>query len=384
MTKYVSGELFEIEEPKYNKDISNRQLLIGNYVPPIDRLKVMSADEFEELIEEWVYGYLMQKYEKVKKIDKVIRLAGAGDKGRDVVAYEKYSKDGQELWDNYQCKHYNNPLTPSEMWVEFGKVCYYTYIGDYTVPQKYYFVSPHGVGTKLFDLLMDPEKLRYGLIENWDKHCLNKISINKIELKGPFKLYVEQFDFSIFDSINPGELIHQYQQTIYFPFRFGGGLIEKPDRLSKPIEIKDTEQLYVKKLYDAYSQHKNEEIKELPELKRYKLLFQHFQRQRTYFYQAESLRVFERDSMPDGLNAFEGLKDEVYHGIIDTVYDEYKDGYERVKATADKANSLILGSDNLLIDFVNVKDKMGICHHLANEVRKSPDEAEVIWVIDDE
>ena len=221
MTKYVSGELFEIEEPKYNKDISNRQLLIGNYVPPIDRLKVMSADEFEELIEEWVYGYLMQKYEKVKKIDKVIRLAGAGDKGRDVVAYEKYSKDGQELWDNYQCKHYNNPLTPSEMWVEFGKVCYYTYIGDYTVPQKYYFVSPHGVGTKLFDLLMDPEKLRYGLIENWDKHCLNKISINKIELKGPFKLYVEQFDFSIFDSINPGELIHQYQQTIYFPFRFG-------------------------------------------------------------------------------------------------------------------------------------------------------------------
>ena len=97
MTKYVSGELFEIEEPKYNKDISNRQLLIGNYVPPIDRLKVMSADEFEELIEEWVYGYLMQKYEKVKKIDKVIRLAGAGDKGRDVVAYEKYSKELSSL-----------------------------------------------------------------------------------------------------------------------------------------------------------------------------------------------------------------------------------------------------------------------------------------------
>lgn len=384
MTNIVNDGLIEIQEPMYNRNVSNKQLLIGNYVPPIDRLKVISEDEFEELIEEWIYGYLLTKYEKVKKIDKIIRLAGSGDKGRDVVAYAKYSKDGQEVWDNYQCKHYKGALTPSEMWVEFGKVCYYTYIGDYSVPRKYYFVSPHGVGTKLSDLIMKPEKLKYGLIENWDKHCLNSIAKNPIKLKGDFKSYVENFDFSIFDSINPGELIHQYQQTIYFPFRFGGGLIKKPNRLQKPpIKINDNEQLYVKKLYDAYSQHKNENINKLSELKKYKTLFNHFQRQRTYFYQAESLKVFERDSMPDGLNAFEELMEQIYHGIVDTVYSDYKDGFERVKSTTDKASTLALGLDNLLIDFVNVKDKMGICHHLANEVRET-DEDEVVWVIEDE
>ncbi|MBS4178775.1 ABC-three component system protein [Lederbergia citrea] len=384
MDKIVNDDLIEIQEPRYNRNVSNKQLLIGNYVPPIDRLKVISEDEFEELIEEWIYGYLITKYEKVKKIDKIIRLAGSGDKGRDVVAYERYSKDGQEVWDNYQCKHYKAPLTPSEMWVEFGKVCYYTYIGDYSVPKKYYFVSPHGVGTKLFDFIMKPEKLRKGLIENWDKHCLNSIAKDPIKLTGNFKTYVEKFDFSIFDSINPGELIHQYQQTIYFPFRFGGGLMIKPNRSRKPpIEINDSEQLYVKKLYDAYSQHRNERINKLSELIRHKTLFNHFQRQRTYFYQAESLKVFERDSMPDGLNAFEELMEQIYHGIVDTVYSNHKDGFERVKSTTDKASTLALGLDNLLIDFVNIKDKMGICHHLANEIRDT-DEDEVVWVIEDE
>ncbi|WP_088049274.1 ABC-three component system protein [Virgibacillus dakarensis] len=384
MEKSVDGELKEIREPRYTKEVSNKQLLMGNYVTPIDRLKVISEDEFEELIEEWIYGYLMSEYEEVKKIDKVIRLAGSGDKGRDVVAFEKYTKDGKELWDNYQCKHYNGPLAPSQVWVEFGKVCYYTYKGDYSVPQNYYFVSPQGVGTSLADLLMKPEELKKGLIKNWDRHCLNKISKEKVELTGDFKNYVEQFNFSIFDSINPGELINQYQQTKYFPFRFGGGLIENPKRIGKPSEIKKDEQLYVRKLYDAYSQRKREKITSLSRLRKYKLLFQHFQRQRTYFYQAESLRVFERDTMPNGLNAFEELKEQVYHGIIDTIYEEYEDGYERVKATTEKAKTLILASDNILIDFVNVQDRMGICHHLANEKSKEPDEAQVIWVIDDE
>ena len=48
--------------------------------------------------------------------------------------------------------------------------------------------------------------------------------VEEVPLTGDFKIYVENFDFSIVDTINPGELISQYQQTIYFPFRFGGGL----------------------------------------------------------------------------------------------------------------------------------------------------------------
>lgn len=380
MTESIEDVLVEVSEPKRNRGISNKQLLIGKPVSPIDRLKTISEDEFEELIEEWVYGYLLPKYKNTQQIDKVVRLAGSGDKGRDVVAYVKYSKDGEDIWDNYQCKHYNSKLKPSEMWIEFGKVCYYTYKGDYSKPRKYYFVSPHGVGSKLFDLLSNPVKLRDELIRNWDTHCLDKISNEKVQLSGEFKEYVKKFDFSIFDSINPGELIDQYQQTMYFPFRFGGGLTKEPVRLSEPEDVASIEQTYVKKLYKAYSDYKKEEIVNLLQLRSYNNLFSHFQRQRTYFYQAESLKVFERDSIPPGIDAFEDLKEEVYHGVIDTVYDEYKDGYARVKATTDMAKSLSLAPGNILTDFVTVKDKMGICHHLANEKNN---ESDVRWAMDD-
>ncbi|UOY94183.1 restriction endonuclease [Ectobacillus sp. JY-23] len=379
MNDIDNEELIELAEPKYNTKVSNLQLLTGSYIPPIDRLKIVSPSEFEEIVEEWLYGYLSKKYEKV------IRVAGAGDKGRDVIAFERYSKDGDEIWDNYQCKHYNAPLTPSEMWVEFGKVCYYTYKGDYSIPRKYYFVSPHGVGGKLFDFIMNPNTLKSELIKEWDKNCLKKITkVEEVHLKGNFKKYVEGFDFSIFDVINPAELIAQYQQTIYFPFRFGGGLRKLPDRPSKaPDEIKQEELLYVKKLYDAYANHKNKRIDSISDLKQYKVLMNHFNRQRTYFYQAESLKVFERDSIPEGVNAFEELKDQIYHGIIDTVYSEHKDGFERVKATTERAMNITISSDNIFSDIVNGKDKSGICHHLAND-EKYIEEEEIIWVIDDE
>ncbi|WP_228063407.1 ABC-three component system protein [Jeotgalicoccus nanhaiensis] len=381
MTNSVMDDFYEIEEPKYNRTLSNKQLIMGKNMPPIDRLKIISADEFEELIEEWIYGYLRPKYKKVQKIKKVIRLAGSGDKGRDVVAFKKYSKDGSEIWDNYQCKHYSSALTPSEMWVEFGKLCYYTYIGEYSVPQNYYFVSTRGVGPKLSDLLMKPDKLRDELIANWDKHCLKNISEKEVRLVDEFKEYVEKFDFSIFESINPGELINQYKDTIYFSFRFGGGLTERPKPLKEPAKVKQEEQMYVKKLYNAYSDHKKVEINNLVKLEEHQYLFSHFKRQRNYFYQAESLRVFDRDSKPDGLDGFEEMKNEVYHGIVDIVYDEYKDGFERVRAATREAKALALSSNNALRDFADIPVKMGICHHLANE--KKPDSAdEILWVID--
>ncbi|MED1585565.1 hypothetical protein P4U71_12670 [Bacillus pacificus] len=378
MNDIVSEKLIEVVEPQYNKKVSNHQLLTGAYIPPIDRLKIISPSEFEELVEEWLWGYLNKKHEKV------VRVAGAGDKGRDVIAYEKYSKDKDAVWDNYQCKHYNAPLTPAEMWVEFGKLCYYTYKGVYTIPRRYYFVSPHGVGGKLFDFISKPDTLRAELIKEWDDKCLKKITkVEEVPLTGDFKIYVENFDFSIVDTINPGELISQYQQTIYFPFRFGGGLKKLPSRPSKaPDEIKQEELLYVKKLFNAYAHHKKKKIDSIDDLKQYRTLMGHFNRQRICFYQAEALKVFERDTIPEGINAFDEVKDQVYHGIIDTVYSNHEDGFSRVKAVTDKAMSIVISSDNIFSDIINVKDKSGICHHLANEEKYL--EEEITWVIDDE
>lgn len=377
MNNVKNEEFIEIEEPRYNTRVTNYQLLVGNYVLPRDRLKIISPSEFEELIEEWAYGYLRTKYEKV------VRVGGAGDKGRDVIAFEKYSKDGNDVWDNYQCKHYNAPLAPNQIWVEFGKLCYYTYVGAYNIPRRYYLVSPHGVGGKLYDFIMKPETLKSELIKEWDKHCLKKITnTQEIRLTDDFKTYVENFDFSIIEAVNTTELIEQYQQTTYFPLRFGGGLKKMPERPTQaPKEIKQEEILYVRKLFDAYASHKKKKITSLEDLKAYRLLLNHFNRQRTYFYQAESLKVFERDSMPNGINAFDELKTEVFHGIIDTVYSDYKDGFERVKITTQQARNLVISGESIFSSFINGNDKSGICHHLANEEGL---EEEIIWVMDDE
>ena len=72
---------------------------MGQPIPPLDRLKIMSEDDFEDLVVEWANGYVHNNYYKVSS------MAGAGDKGRDVVAYYD-----DKTVDIYQCKHYKNPL----------------------------------------------------------------------------------------------------------------------------------------------------------------------------------------------------------------------------------------------------------------------------------
>ena len=63
----------------------------------------MSSGEWEDFVLEWAHS-LKAKYAAVQ------RCGGAGDMGRDVVAYEV---NGQvDPWDNYQCKHYDHALHP--------------------------------------------------------------------------------------------------------------------------------------------------------------------------------------------------------------------------------------------------------------------------------
>jgi hypothetical protein len=62
------------------------------------------------------------------------------------------------------------------MWVEIGKMVYYTFRGEFTVPKNYYFAASKGVGLSLQKLLADPAKLNKGLIDNWDSHCKSKIT----------------------------------------------------------------------------------------------------------------------------------------------------------------------------------------------------------------
>lgn len=115
-------------------DVSAGVVTGGTPIAPIDRIKIFSHTQWEEFVLEWADS-LRNEYSRVE------RCGGPGDMGRDIVATCADAKDG---WDNYQCKHYRDPLKPSAVWIELGKLVYYTHLGEYTFPRKYHFVARRG------------------------------------------------------------------------------------------------------------------------------------------------------------------------------------------------------------------------------------------------
>lgn len=337
--------------------LSNTDVVLGIPIPPIDRLKIVSAEDFEDIIREWIAGYCKTKYSKVRK------PAGAGDKGRDVIAF--IGDNGE--WDNYQCKHYDHPLFPSDIWLELGKLCYYTCQKHYKLPTKYYFVSPQGVGNTLGDLLDDPSRLKKGLFDEWDNKCKGKItSTETVELTKELKTYIDSLDFSIFNALDPQELIEQHKQTRFYAARFGGGLQRRLKPTIPTFNNKEYSLRFIEQLFDAYSDHAKVDIAKFEDLKRHTECFDHFNRNRNCFYWAEALNQFSRDHLPPANTCFEDLKEEVFQGVIDTCNSAHKSGYENVLKTISEATKLNL-IGNALLEKAQVQDKIGICHHLANE-----------------
>jgi hypothetical protein len=355
--------LTEIPEPPNPQPLTNYQLIMGKPIEPINRLKIQSPEDFEQFVQEWAQGYLKKKYKLVR------RSGGAGDKGRDIVAYLQEPGPTSQ-WDNYQCKHYDHPLSPSDIWTEIGKLCYYTYIEDFSVPVNYYFISPQGIGSTLGDLLNSPENIRKGLIDNWEKYCKNKIKRNeKIELENFFLEYINKFDFRILKHIPPLDLIEQHATTRWHVYRFGGCLSKiRPEKEKPSPEIQEYETQYVEQLLEAYRDHLRVQIP-ISELKNYQKIHDHFNRQRESFYCAESLKQFERDNLEDS-KAFDELKEEIYDGIVEICDECHEDGFACVKAAVQEAVNLPL-TCNFLVNHLKIQDRKGICHHLSNENRIS-------------
>ncbi len=345
----------EVTKPEYKIDLSNAQIL-SKPLPPLKLLKIVDEDSFEEIVHEWAFGYLKPKYEKV------CRLGGTGDKGRDVVAYLDYKKD---VWNNYQCKHYGRKLNTTDIMLEIGKLCHYCYLKEFAPPQKYWLVSPLGVGTKVHDLLKKGN-IRDALKKNWKKYDTKICSGKKIVLDASFRSYIDSFDFSIFDYIEPLDFINQYKETCYYSSRFGGFSKPRPLPQPAPEKIQDLESVYIKKILDAYSDYLSSNIENAKKLDAYPDLKKDFERHRTCFFCAESLNKFSRDIYDPDLKHFENLKQEVYDGVIDTIEEDAENGFVRLKKVLKRATDLQITS-NPLMSSVQVKDRIGICHHLANE-----------------
>lgn len=327
----------------------------GQNIPPLDRLKIMGDDDFEDLVLEWANGYIKNQYIKVS------RMAGSGDKGRDIVAYYEDRK-----YDIYQCKHYEKTLSPSNYWIEFGKLCYYTYNKSYNIPRKYYIVASKGIGQALRDLIDKPEKINSELISQWDTHCKNKIIKNEnILLEGDFLKYVEKFDFSIVDDVPPISLIEQYSQTAYYKFRFGGGIKKriKPN-VPEVISSEEQELNYIKELFRVYCCESGQSINNIIQLRENKKFFQHLIRQREDFYIAQSLKRFSRDEYLDN-EPYIGVRNQIFKGIIDSCEEEYKSYYKKVNSVLAVARTLSL--ESMEFGIITTEEKAGMCHDLVND-----------------
>jgi hypothetical protein len=215
-------------------------------------------------------------------------------------------------------------------------------------------------------LLANTAKLKAELLAAWDKSVRDKISATPVPLTGEFAKYVDRFDFSIFKPKAIREVIEQHRRSPYFAARFGGGLPPRPKPSAPPAEIEQNEMRYVTHLLDAYADHKKEACINIPDLKKWDTLKDHFRRSREAFYHAESLRVFVRDKVEPG--TFESLQEEVYLGVIDNHNGEHADGYERVVSVTNMAQGLALDAHPLAASTFP-SDRRGMCHQLANEDR---------------
>ena len=289
--------------------------------------------------------------------------------GCDVIATVDPS-DPESAWDNYQCKHLDHGLQPGDVWIEFGKVCYYTFVGEFDLPRRYRFVSPRGVGTKLSRLLKKPSELKLQLLKEWGAQCSSAIVTGKtIPLDDALRNHIEGIDFSMFGYVPPLQLIKIHQETPYYVMRFGAPLPSRPPAPLPPDEIAGIETRYVEQLLEAYGDNRKVNFNSRDELD--EPLTRHFKRARESFYCAEELRNFSRDSLPE--NVFKDLQEQIFDGVVDLCESQHPCGLTRLNETTALASTLNPMS-SALVGRTNIADKKGICHQLANEDR-------LVWVL---
>jgi hypothetical protein len=335
------------------------QIGSGMNFPVAKLIELLEPGQWEEFTEEWATS--LKSYKKVE------RWSGPGDMGRDIVAFTTDQNYGGP-WDNYQCKRYATKLQPNDVWVEFGKIIYHTFKGEFPMPSNYYFAASKGVGLKLQSLLANPVKLRSELIKNWDAQCRKGITdTEEIPLQAALLDYLNKFDFKIFKHKTVVELVNGHANTIFHTRRFGPATFpERPHIETPPEAIQQKESRYVQQLFDVYSEKLAEQLNTPDDLAAYPELAKHFNRSREVFYYAESLRNFPRDSVDPG--AFDEIREEIYHGVVNTYEMDYANGYNRMASTLQQAANITPNCNALCIR-VQTQDKHGICHHLANEDR---------------
>lgn len=325
---------------------------------PEQLVSIYSDKQWEEFVLEWATTLTSYK--------KVMRNGGANDHGVDVAGFltdEGFAGD----WDSYQCKHYAAQLLPSDAYPEILKIVLGTMAGHFTWPRKYRFVAPKGYGTTLAGVLNSPLKVRGEM-----RGALTKKKSALAKRLGNTDLadvlaFIDAADFSGFGSIELHELVSDHKRTRWHAARFGVPLPARTGPEIPDVGQHEADQRYVVQLLAAYSERHGEQLTPLTAAE-HAAVGPHYLRQRVAFYSAESLRVFARDSVPEG--TFESLQEEIFDGVID-VHDSCQgDGLDRLLQVTQSANQLSMTANGLL-PVVKTRDRTGVCHQLANDDKLS-------------
>lgn len=327
--------------------------------PPLEVFRTISPSQFEDLTYGWVIEYLQPK----EKYVDAVQLGSGKDGGRDIIAY--FAEDKKEF-DIFQCKRYDKTLSPSMYFCEFGKLCYYTKIGEYAVPRNYFLVANREIGKELRYFFENPNKIADKLIEKWDEWCAKKISNQAISLTGELREYISKFNFNIVKDISPGKFLEQVKTTRYYKYYFGGGIekrtpIEDID-LTKKIKLNFP---FVVQLFKIYTQELHKEILSQDDLIGNNKEFNHFTRQYNAYFYYLSLVRFARDQLIDSDDSVKTFLDQIYYAIADS-YDKAEfNTLQRVYDSTQAAINASINSQEL--GAIDVRDKIGACHELVNK-----------------
>jgi hypothetical protein len=336
--------------------MTQTEISAGPPIPPAARVHLMDDKTFEILVQNWM-GRIASQYLGIE------RFGGPGDMGRDVIGWTT-DKKCLGPWDNVQCKHLKRSLHPSDLWPELGKVLWHAHKGDYILPRKMKFLASKGIGTGAKHLLTNPDALKKGLIENWDKSVKNEITATPVPLDGALKTFVENAPFDIFDPMAIEDVLRDLEGTPYYVQQFGGGLPIRPPSTSPPADLLAHENRYVTQLFAVYAERRSVEAVDLVTLDTEPRDRRHFDVCRQQFYCAESLKEFARDATRPG--TFEGFQQDVLSAITPVLYEEHDGAFSLVNAALRTA-ALMPPAANALYAVVDTRDKQGVCHQLVND-----------------
>jgi len=343
----------EIPEPQGTNDmLTGQDVASGEPIAPLTRLKIIDADRWEDVTLELVYYWKTQ-------YPKVVRCGGGGDMGRDVIAYTDQTSG---KWENFQCKHYSAKLN------EIGKLFYYVQKGEFSIPEKYHFITPLGVSTDLLNHLMDSDKLKSAVITRWNKDIKNKITSRHeggIELTDDLRDFIDTVNFQIFDHIPPIEIIELHSNTPYHAALFGAQAKKRPKPPAPPKVLAKHEIVYTSELLRAFGDAEGHKV----DMNFIQTKFDYkeeYEGSRKNFYAAEDLEKFSRDWLPN--NSYADLLEECYEAVSSTVRKKFDNGYERYLSTTEHA-SLADYTSHPLSRYIKMQDKKGMCHQLVNESR---------------